>query len=99
MATGQLPFNAEAPLVVLEKIRDAEPEPFVALDPAFPPAAAKIIGKLLQKDPDIATRTPATFWQTSKRSTRRPRAIDVIEPLAQHARPHRRPAPRGRAWR
>src|SRR5580765_4542269 len=52
MATGHLPFNAEAPLVVLEKIRDAEPEPFVPLDPAFPLQAAKIIGKLLQKDPD-----------------------------------------------
>jgi serine/threonine protein kinase len=51
MATGQLPFNADAPLLVLEKIRDAEPEPFVALDPAFPSVAAKIIGKLLQKDP------------------------------------------------
>ncbi len=52
MATGHLPFNAEAPLVVLEKIRDTEPEPFVPLDPAFPLQAAKIIGKLLQKDPD-----------------------------------------------
>jgi serine/threonine-protein kinase len=51
MATGQLPFNAEAPLMVLEKIRDAEPEPFVPLDSTFPAAAAKIIGKLLQKDP------------------------------------------------
>jgi len=51
MATGQLPFNAEAPLLVLEKIRDAEPEPFVPLDSQFPPTAAKIIGKLLQKDP------------------------------------------------
>jgi len=50
MATGQLPFNAEAPLLVLEKVRDAEPEPFVAIDPAFPTVAAKIIGKLLQKD-------------------------------------------------
>src|SRR5437764_3871828 len=50
MATGQFPFNAEAPLLVLERIRDAEPEPFVALDPAFPSVAAKIIGKLLQKD-------------------------------------------------
>jgi len=51
MATGQLPFNAEAPLLVLEKVRDAEPEPFVAIDSAFPTVAAKIIGKLLQKDP------------------------------------------------
>jgi serine/threonine-protein kinase len=51
MATGQLPFNAEAPLVVVEKICDAEPEPFVPSDPAFPPTAARIIGKLLKKDP------------------------------------------------
>ncbi|MDP9361330.1 MAG: protein kinase, partial [Acidobacteriota bacterium] len=51
IATGQLPFNADAPLMVLEKIRDAEPEPFVARDPAFPPAATKIISKLLKKKP------------------------------------------------
>jgi serine/threonine-protein kinase len=51
MATGQLPFNADAPLMVLEKIRDSEPEPFVARDPAFPTAATKIIGKLLKKEP------------------------------------------------
>jgi eukaryotic-like serine/threonine-protein kinase len=52
MATGHLPFNAEAPLMVLEKIRDGEPEPFVPVDPNFPPAAAKIISRLLQKNPD-----------------------------------------------
>jgi len=52
MAAGHLPFNAEAPLMVLDKIREGEPEPFVPLDPAFPPAASKIISKLLQKDPD-----------------------------------------------
>jgi len=51
MATGQFPFNAEAPLLVLEKIRDAEPEPFVPSDPSFPQGAARIIGILLQKDP------------------------------------------------
>lgn len=51
MATGQLPFNADAPLMVLEKIRDDEPEPFVARDPAFPAAATKMIGTLLKKDP------------------------------------------------
>jgi serine/threonine protein kinase/tetratricopeptide (TPR) repeat protein len=52
MATGHLPFNADSPLLVLEKIRDAEPEAFVALDSAFPPAVTRILGKLLQKDPD-----------------------------------------------
>lgn len=52
MATGHLPFNGDAALAVLEKIRDAEPEPFVPLDPAFPAAASKVIGRLLQKDPN-----------------------------------------------
>lgn len=52
MATGQLPFNADAPLLILEKIRDLEPEPFVPVDSSFPAAAGKMIGKLLQKNPD-----------------------------------------------
>ncbi len=51
MASGHLPFNADSPLLVLEKIRDTEPEPFIPLDPTFPPAAAKAIGRLLQKNP------------------------------------------------
>ncbi len=57
MATGQLPFNADAPLMVLEKIRDDEPEPFVARDPAFPAAATKIIGRLLKKEPNDRYQT------------------------------------------
>ncbi|MCU1350051.1 MAG: serine/threonine protein kinase with repeat [Acidobacteria bacterium] len=51
MASGHLPFNSEAPILVLEKIRDAEPEPFVPLDPALPTTVSKIIGRLLQKEP------------------------------------------------
>ena len=51
MATGQLPFNGDTPLAVIDRIRDAEPEPFVPLDSTFPPAAAKVIGKLLKKNP------------------------------------------------
>ena len=51
MASGHLPFNADSPLLVLDKIRDAEPEPFVPLDPAFPPEATRIIAKLLHKNP------------------------------------------------
>ncbi|MCU1229195.1 MAG: serine/threonine protein kinase with repeat, partial [Acidobacteria bacterium] len=51
MATGQFPFNGEAPLMILQRIREAEPEPFVAHDPALPPQVPRIIGHLLQKDP------------------------------------------------
>jgi TolB-like protein/tRNA A-37 threonylcarbamoyl transferase component Bud32/tetratricopeptide (TPR) repeat protein len=57
MASGHLPFNADAPLMVLDKIREGEPEPFVPLDPSFPPAAAKIISRLLQKNPDDRYQT------------------------------------------
>src|SRR5207302_2676723 len=59
MATGRLPFNDDVALMVLEKIRDSEPETFVALDSTFPPAAARIIGKLLQKN-------PANRYQTAR---------------------------------
>ena len=51
LATGTLPFNADGPLALLAKIRDEEPRPFVPHDPALPEPAARIIGKLLQKEP------------------------------------------------
>jgi serine/threonine protein kinase/tetratricopeptide (TPR) repeat protein len=57
MASGHLPFNADAPLMVLDHIRDGEPEPFVALDPNFPQTATRIIAKLLQKEPDDRYQT------------------------------------------
>ena len=52
MAAGHLPFNAEAPLMVLDKIRDGEPESFNPLDPSFPQTATRVIARLLQKEPD-----------------------------------------------
>ncbi len=57
MATGRMPFNAEAPLLVLEKIRDSEPEPFAPLDQTFPSTAANVVGKLLQKIPEDRYQT------------------------------------------
>lgn len=51
MASGQLPFTGDAPLAILAKIRDSEPEPFVPLDPALPSPIFRIISRLLQKDP------------------------------------------------
>jgi serine/threonine-protein kinase len=51
MATGRFPFDADEPLMILQRIRETEPESFVALDPALPSAAPRIIGHLLQKNP------------------------------------------------
>lgn len=81
MATGQLPFNADSPLLVLEKIRDAEPEPFVPVDPAFPPAAAKIISRLLQK-------LPADRYQSAADLQRDLEAVEP--PAARHSTHHSR---------
>jgi serine/threonine protein kinase/tetratricopeptide (TPR) repeat protein len=78
MATGQLPFNADAPLMVLEKIRDSEPEPFVPLDSTFPASAAKMTGKLLKKD-------PAERYQTAHELAA---DLDVLQtPTARHTIP------------
>lgn len=81
MATGQLPFNADSPLLVLEKIRDAEPEPFVPVDPAFPPAATKIVSRLLQKSPSDRYQSAADLL----------RDLEAIEPpTARHSTRHSR---------
>lgn len=50
LATGKLPFDDDSPLMVLEKIRDAEPAAFVPADSQFPAEATAIISQLLQKD-------------------------------------------------
>ena len=70
MASGHLPFQSEAPLLVLEKIRDEEPSSFQPLEPAFPPAATRIISKLLQKN-------PADRYQTANDLLRDLQSIDA----------------------
>src|SRR5581483_2741968 len=63
MASGHLPFNGEAPLEILEKIREGEPDPFVPLDPALPSPVLKIISRLLQKDPKDRYQNARTLLQ------------------------------------
>ena len=81
MATGTLPFSADAPLLVLEKIRDFEPATFKSLDPSLPPEVARIISRLLQKNPadryqsaadlcrDLESIDSPTLRATTSRST------------------------------
>ncbi len=92
MASGQLPFNAEAPLLVLEKIRDAEPEPFVPLDSSFPPAASQVIGKLLQKNPNARYQRAADLLRDLEELTT-PTARHTLPPHSRSAigRTTRRP--------
>ncbi len=55
--TGILPFQSESPLATLEKIKFEEPIAFAPMDPSFPPEAADIISRLLQKKPEDRFQT------------------------------------------
>ncbi|MGA7617658.1 MAG: protein kinase [Thermoanaerobaculia bacterium] len=52
LATGKLPFEADTPLQILERIRDDEPDRFEPAIDEFPPEATRIIEQLLQKSPE-----------------------------------------------
>ncbi len=77
MASGRLPFDGDAPLLVLEKIRDAEPTPFTALDPSLPQGVVKIISRLLQKN-------PANRYQKAHELLRDLQDIDVPTQRGRH---------------
>src|SRR5262249_20470276 len=82
MDRGKVRLSGEGPLMVLERIRDNEPEPFVPIDSSFPQTAAKIIGRLLQKD-------PAKRYQTARELSEDLQEIDTV--TARHSiTPHSR---------
>lgn len=53
MATGELPFGGNTAAVTLEAILNRTPVSPVDLNPRLPPEVARIIGKLLEKAPDL----------------------------------------------
>jgi len=70
--TGILPFQSESPLAILEKIKFEEPTAFAPVDPSFPPEAAEIISRLLQKKPEdrfqSAEDLTAAIWELRERT-------------------------------
>ena len=52
MATGREPFRAEIPVAVLQKISSEEPKPVRSINNDISPTIAKLIEKLLSKNPD-----------------------------------------------
>lgn len=55
--TGKLPFQADTMATLLYKITMEDPIPFDAIRPDLPDELARIISKLLQKDPDDRYQT------------------------------------------
>jgi serine/threonine protein kinase/Flp pilus assembly protein TadD len=78
MATGTLPFSGSAAAVIFDGILHSEPASAKELNPHLPLAFENILGKTLEKDPDLRCQTAAELRADLKRlkrdidSSRRP---------------------------
>lgn len=62
--TGQLPFRGDSVMAILTALATLEPRPVAELNPAVPPALARLIKDLLRKDP---ARRPASAQDVTRR--------------------------------
>jgi len=80
MATGTIPFSGPTPAVIFDSILHAAPASAHELNPRLPLAMENILGKTLEKDPDLRCQTAAELRADMKRlsrdleSSRRPAA-------------------------
>ncbi len=95
MATGSVPFSGSTTAVVFDGILHSTPAPAKQLNPRVPAAMESILGKALEKDPDLRCQTAAELRADLKRlkrdieSSRRP----TIEKNAQGLAPNPAGAP------
>jgi len=80
MATGSVPFSGATSAVIFEGILHSAPTPVKELNPRLPMALENVLGKALEKDPDLRYQTAAELRADLKRikrdidSSRRPAA-------------------------
>ena len=80
MATGAVPFSGATPAVIFDGILHSTPAASEGTEPALPVAMDSILGKALEKDPDLRYQTAAELRADLKRlkrdidSSRRPAA-------------------------
>jgi serine/threonine protein kinase/Flp pilus assembly protein TadD len=70
MATGAVPFAGATSAVIFDGILHSSPVPVKDLNPALPMAIEQILGKALEKDPDLRCQTAAELRADLKRLSR-----------------------------
>ena len=70
MATGSVPFTGATSAVIFDGILHSTPAPAKGLNPRLPLALENILGKTLEKDPDLRCQTAAELRADLKRLSR-----------------------------
>jgi serine/threonine protein kinase/Flp pilus assembly protein TadD len=90
MATGSVPFSGATAAVIFDGILHSVPAPAKELNPALPLALDQILGKALEKDPDLRCQTAAELRADLKRlkrdieSSRQPAAEKSVSGSGAH---------------
>jgi eukaryotic-like serine/threonine-protein kinase len=91
MATGRLPFSGATSAVIFHAILELDPVPALQLNSALPPKLEEIIGKALEKDPDLRYQSAADLRgdlrrlkrdTESGRKSAQPASISAAFPVA-----------------
>jgi serine/threonine protein kinase/Flp pilus assembly protein TadD len=91
MATGSVPFSGSTTAVIFDGILHSAPAPAKELNPRLPVAMESILGKALEKDPDLRCQTAAELRADLKRlqrdieSSRRPAAEKSVAGSGAHS--------------
>ena len=91
MATGSVPFSGATSAVIFDGILHSVPAPAKELNPRLPLEMDHILGKALEKDPDLRCQTAAELRADLKRlsrdleSSRRPAAEKNVPVSGAHA--------------
>ncbi len=90
MATGTVPFSGSTTAVIYDGILHSTPTPAREINPRLPAAMETILGKTLEKDPDLRCQTAAELRADLKRlqrdieSSRRPAAEKSVSGSGAH---------------